>query len=439
MPNSYASAPVNAPTSLSAIPTNTDVAISFTAPTNDGGSAITNYEYSFNNSSWTALSPADAISPITVSGLTQNTAYTIYLRAVNIVGSGPGSTGVLFTTAGVPTGTTTISSVSVGSTTATVNFSTTAGGSAITGYDYYLTSWVNAGVSTSPISLSGLTSNTGYTVYVRPKNAYGVGSQSAGYTFTTNRLAPVGVHFLVVAGGGGPGGQNNVGVSGGGGGGGYRTSYGTSGRSSAAEGTLNLTNTSYTVSVGGGGGLNASGGNSQFATITSIGGGKGGTDPTTTGTGGGSGGGAGCTGTGTFPAGAGTAGQGGDGSGGQSVTAQYNKAGCGGGASQNAPADAGGAGLTSTISGSTQGYSGGGRGGRLGTTGSTNGTYSGTSYYGGGGSGVSGESLGAQGVVIIRYSTSYDLPAVSGLTYSATTSGADRIITFTGGTGTVTW
>jgi hypothetical protein len=65
-------------------------------------------------------------------------------------------------------------------------------------------------------------------------------------------------------------------VSGGGGGGGYRTSYGTSGRSSAAEGTLSLTNTSYTVSVGAGGGLNASGGNSQFATIISTGGGKGG-------------------------------------------------------------------------------------------------------------------------------------------------------------------
>lgn len=528
--NSYASAPVNAPTSLSATPTNTDVSISFTAPTNDGGAAITNYEYSFNNSSWTALSPTDAASPVTVSGLTQNTSYTVYLRAVNIVGSGPGSTGVSFTTQGVPTsapsglssiqtdtsvsisftaaasstsltnyeysfnnstwtalspadavspitisglsqntayniylrgvnaygsgpgstatsfttfgpptGTTTISSVSVGTTTATVNFSTTAGGSAITGYDYYLTSWVNAGISSSPLNLSGLTSNTGYTVYLRPKNAYGIGPQSAGFGFTTNKAAPLGVHFLVVAGGGGPGGQNNVGVSGGGGGGGYRTSYGTSGRSSGAEGTLNLTNTSYTVSVGAGGGLNASGGNSQFASIVSTGGGKGGTDPTTSGTAGGSGGGAGCTGTGTFPGGAGTAGQGGDGSQGQSVTAQYNKAGCGGGASGNAGADTGGNGLTSTISGSNQGYSGGGKGGRLGTTGATAGLYSGTSYYGGGGSGASGDPLGAQGVVIIRYSTSYDLPSVSGLTYSATTSGAERIITFTGGSGTVTW
>ena len=96
--NSYASAPVNAPTSLSGVPSTTSVAISFTAPTNDGGAAITNYEYSFNNSTWTAFSPADAASPVTVSGLTANTSYSIYLRAVNIVGSGPGSTGLSVTT-----------------------------------------------------------------------------------------------------------------------------------------------------------------------------------------------------------------------------------------------------------------------------------------------------------------------------------------------------
>ena len=97
--NSYASAPVNAPTSLSASSTTTSqTVISFTAPTNDGGTAITNYEYSFNNSSWTALSPADAASPVTITGLSAGTSYTIYLRAVNIVGSGPGSTGLSVST-----------------------------------------------------------------------------------------------------------------------------------------------------------------------------------------------------------------------------------------------------------------------------------------------------------------------------------------------------
>jgi len=96
---SFATAPVTAPTSLSSVPSTTSVAISFTAPTDDGGAPITNYEYSFNLSSWTALSPADATSPVTVSGLTANTSYTVYLRAVNEVGSGVASTGLSFTTA----------------------------------------------------------------------------------------------------------------------------------------------------------------------------------------------------------------------------------------------------------------------------------------------------------------------------------------------------
>ena len=184
----YGGPPVNAPTSLSAIPTTTSVAISFTAPTQDGGLAISNYEYSFNGSSWTAFSPEDITSPVTIGSLTQNTAYTIYLRAVNAGGSGPASSVLSFTTPGIPSGTTTISSVSVTTTTATVNFSTTAGGSAITGYDYYLSSWLDAATTTSPKVLSGLTANTAYTVYMRPKNGYGVGSQSAGFAFTTSMI-----------------------------------------------------------------------------------------------------------------------------------------------------------------------------------------------------------------------------------------------------------
>jgi Fibronectin type III domain len=105
VPNSYASAPVNAPTSLSTSSiTKTTVDVSFTAPTNDGGSAITNYEYSFNGSSWTALSPTDAISPVTITGLTANTSYVVYLRAVNVVGTGPASSATSsFTTLGALT------------------------------------------------------------------------------------------------------------------------------------------------------------------------------------------------------------------------------------------------------------------------------------------------------------------------------------------------
>ena len=445
-----------APTSLAAIPTNTNVAISFTAPTNDGGSAITNYEYSFNGSSWAALSPADSTSPITVSSLTQNTVYSVYLRAVNVVGSGAASTAVTFTTAGVPTGTTTISSVSsITTTTATVNFSTTAGGGAITGYDYYLSSWLDAGVSSSPKNLTGLTAGTGYAVYMRPKNAYGIGSQSAGVGFTTLLtytnasggntvstyssggfnykyhvftgsgtfvVSAVGtsnlVDFLVLAGGGGGGKQHSPG--GGGGSGGYRTSMlgETSGRGSSAESRLSVSVASYSITIGGGGSggnnlpsvAGTVGGSSIFSSITSSGGGTGEGNSN-----GGSGGGAAYG----YGLGYGTSGQGGDGA----SSAGY-RAGGGGGASGGGSAGNGGNGNSSLITGSSTARGGGGAGSNYyaaeGTPGSGGGgtanSYSshagngGTNLGGGGGGGFvnSGYSdrwagNGGSGVVIIRY------------------------------------
>jgi hypothetical protein len=415
------SAPLNAPTSLSAIPTDTNVAISFTAPTNDGGSPITNYQYSFNNSSWTALSPADATSPITVSGLTQNTAYTIYLRGVNIVGSGPGSTGVSFTTAGVPTGTTTISSVSVGTTTATVNFSTGAGGSAITGYDYYLTSWINAGVSSSPISLSGLTANTGYTVYVRPKNAYGVGPQSAGFVFTTNPIfmsATGGTTLDYASGGftyrshtftsngtftvstvGSFGTVDAVIVAGGGGGGTDRGGGAGAGGMQTTSPTLAAT--AYGVSVGGGGGFNGGqGGNSSFNGVTSLGGGYAGYCCYANPTGGGSGG--GCSANGGCTGGAGTAGQGN--AGGNAPGTGWMGSGGGGKGAAGVTADGSGpaaGGNNDYRTGSNEMYSYGGQG-RGGAPFNDAQRYTVAAYGSGGAGGASGQN-GYQGVVIIRY------------------------------------
>jgi hypothetical protein len=91
-----------APTSLSAAPGVNVATISFTAPSSDGGSAITNYQYSFNNSTFTALSPVDTTSPVSITGLSENTAYTLYLRAVNANGVGDSSAGVSFTQLALP-------------------------------------------------------------------------------------------------------------------------------------------------------------------------------------------------------------------------------------------------------------------------------------------------------------------------------------------------
>ena len=74
-----------APTDLFATPGDGQAVISFSAGL-DNGSPITNYQFSLNGGTGTALSPADAISPITIPGLTNGTTYSITLSAINSFG-----------------------------------------------------------------------------------------------------------------------------------------------------------------------------------------------------------------------------------------------------------------------------------------------------------------------------------------------------------------
>ena len=87
------------PTGISASPTDGGASVSFT-PGSANGSVITNYQYgTFDGSSWnfTALSPADGSSPISISGLTNGVSVTMRLRAVNANGNSAYSDSFTFT------------------------------------------------------------------------------------------------------------------------------------------------------------------------------------------------------------------------------------------------------------------------------------------------------------------------------------------------------
>ena len=87
------------PTGISASPIDRGATVSFT-PGSANGSAITNYEYgTFNGFDWdfTALSPADTSSPITISGLSNGVSVTMRLRAVNANGNSAYSDSFTFT------------------------------------------------------------------------------------------------------------------------------------------------------------------------------------------------------------------------------------------------------------------------------------------------------------------------------------------------------
>jgi hypothetical protein len=271
-------------------------------------------------------------------------------------------------------------------------------------------------------------------------------------TFTiTNAGNPGGsstVDYLVVAGGGGGGGYY---YSGGGGAGGFRESVPSPAAWTASplatSTSLPVSATGYPITVGGGGNFGpsntpgTSGTNSIFSTITSAGGGAGGSaTPAALALTGGSGGGQGAitpaasvaSGNtppvsppqgqpgGTFTLGPNSA-SGGLGAGGGGATQAGNNPTTNG----TSPAAAGGNGATTSISGSPTAYAGGGGGGGnfsgsiAGGAGGTGGggsgagssaSVAGTANRGGGGGGGShcgnpntNGSAGGSGVVVIRY------------------------------------
>ena len=116
----------------------TQVTVTFTPSSSNGGATITNHEYTTDGgTSWTAFAPADTASPVTITGLVAGTSYSIGLRAVNSVGQGTPSANVTAspkTIPGAPTGL----SATPGNTQVSIAFTPPAsdGGSVITNYQY---------------------------------------------------------------------------------------------------------------------------------------------------------------------------------------------------------------------------------------------------------------------------------------------------------------
>jgi len=79
-----------APTIGTATGADQSATLTFTAGAT-GGSSITNYKYSTDNSTYTAFSPAQTTSPLTISGLTNGQSYSFYLKAVNANGDSAAS------------------------------------------------------------------------------------------------------------------------------------------------------------------------------------------------------------------------------------------------------------------------------------------------------------------------------------------------------------
>ena len=178
-----ASAP-GAPTAVLAVAGNAQATVSFTAPVSTGCNAATSYTVTSSRVNRTTRTATGTTSPITVTGLTNGSAYTFTVTATNAIGTGPASaasnsvTPIAATVPGAPT----IGTATAGNTQATVSFTAPAsnGGSAITSYTVTSSTGGRTGTgTTSPITVTGLTNGTPYTFTVKATNAIGTGAASA--------------------------------------------------------------------------------------------------------------------------------------------------------------------------------------------------------------------------------------------------------------------
>ena len=174
--------------SLAAVATSHNmVTLTWTAPSDTGGLAITGYDY---RSYETGGTPPDAwedagdVLTVDVTGLTKNTDYTFEVRAMNSAGSGPAATATA-TTLREPDAPATLTAASGnGQVTLTWTAPANDGGLAVTGYEYrsYETggtvpdTWEDAG-NVLTVDVTGLTNRTEYTFEVRAVNLAGPGAE----------------------------------------------------------------------------------------------------------------------------------------------------------------------------------------------------------------------------------------------------------------------
>jgi len=186
----------NAPSIGTATPGNTSASVTFSPPTSDGGSAITQYRVISTPGSF---SNTGSSSPIVVSGLSNGTPYTFTARATNAVGNSSESSASNSATPFVPATTFTFTGPTSGNVrSASTNFTVTPNatyygtvtitpsGTASDGLIPVTLTWVGA----SNAQTFTITPTTSGTVTLTPSNN-GSLSNPSNIVYTANAVVPL--------------------------------------------------------------------------------------------------------------------------------------------------------------------------------------------------------------------------------------------------------
>ena len=184
----------SAPSISSVIPGNAKVIVNFVEPSDNGGSALTKYQYQVNGGTWVDLTTGGGFTVgsstrFVITGLTNGSSASILLRAVNSTGPSTSSAAMSATPVTTPDAPTSANLTPIDGG-FKVDFTAAGnGGSPITAYDYRVTAtgttplgpWLRAvWTSGTTFTIAGLTNGSSYDVDLRAVNAIGAGSELLG-------------------------------------------------------------------------------------------------------------------------------------------------------------------------------------------------------------------------------------------------------------------
>jgi hypothetical protein len=161
---------------MSSSPYNGGITVSFGAPTDGGGVAISYYQSSTDNATWSTIST----NPFNVSG-TNGTALTVYVRAVNTAGIGGASASTTSTPRTTPSAPTSFagSNATFGQLALSWAAPSSNGGDAVSSYVLRTGSTVLQNSTATSYTHTGLAPYTDYSYTVTAANAAGEGTAAS--------------------------------------------------------------------------------------------------------------------------------------------------------------------------------------------------------------------------------------------------------------------
>ncbi len=171
-------------------PGNQQISVNWTA---SASPVVTGYNLFYKTSSaltWTEWTPGELdVSPVTVTGLTNGTAYVFKVASVNSSGNTESRSSSAITPRTLPSAPVLIPGTATFATLAYTWAEPANGGNKITGYQVYVNNTIHSTVTSGRLTLSGLTAATEYDVKVRACNAAGCGAWSTTHEAVTKATA----------------------------------------------------------------------------------------------------------------------------------------------------------------------------------------------------------------------------------------------------------